>query len=121
MHCKNGLAFLHSRGRCYDHNFLRFLTIFSEKIGVFLQNQCYDQNFVYFSFVLRQKTPIFPLNFLAKIFKKSKHRSQVTLIVHEKVSFDRLTEDDSDGQEDDERPPPTEARPGVDFMNPFQP
>jgi hypothetical protein len=32
-------------GRCYDHNFLRFLTIFAEKIGVFLKNQCYDQNF----------------------------------------------------------------------------
>jgi hypothetical protein len=25
-------------GRCYDHNFLRFLTIFGEKIGVFLKN-----------------------------------------------------------------------------------
>jgi hypothetical protein len=24
-------------GRCYDHNFLRFLTIFGEKIGVFLK------------------------------------------------------------------------------------
>jgi hypothetical protein len=34
-----------TRGRCYDHNFLRFLTIFGEKIGVFLKNQCYDQNF----------------------------------------------------------------------------
>jgi hypothetical protein len=34
-----------ARGRCYDHNFLRFLTIFGEKIGVFLKNQCYDQNF----------------------------------------------------------------------------
>jgi hypothetical protein len=34
-----------SRGRCYDHNFKRFSTIFAEKIGVFLTNQCYDQNF----------------------------------------------------------------------------
>jgi hypothetical protein len=25
-------------------NFLRFSTIFGEKIGVFLKNQCYDQN-----------------------------------------------------------------------------
>jgi hypothetical protein len=33
-----------TRGRCYDHNFLRFLPIFGEKIGVFLKNQCYDQN-----------------------------------------------------------------------------
>jgi hypothetical protein len=32
-------------GRCYDHNFLRFLPIFREKIGVFLKNQCYDRNF----------------------------------------------------------------------------
>jgi hypothetical protein len=34
-----------SRGRCYDHNFLRFLPIFGEKIGVFLKNQCYDNFF----------------------------------------------------------------------------
>jgi hypothetical protein len=34
-----------SWGRCYDHNFLQFSTIFGEKIGVFLKNQCYDQNF----------------------------------------------------------------------------
>jgi hypothetical protein len=32
-------------GRLYDHNFLRFSTIFGEKIGVFLKNQRYDQNF----------------------------------------------------------------------------
>jgi hypothetical protein len=32
-------------GRCYDHNFLRFLPIFGEKIGVFLKNQYYDHNF----------------------------------------------------------------------------
>jgi hypothetical protein len=25
-----------SGGRCYDHNFLRFLTIFGKKMGVFL-------------------------------------------------------------------------------------
>jgi hypothetical protein len=31
--------------RCYDHNLLRFSTIFGEKIGVFLKNQCYHQNF----------------------------------------------------------------------------
>jgi hypothetical protein len=34
-----------TRGRCYDHNFLRFSTIFGDKIGVFLKNQCYDQNY----------------------------------------------------------------------------
>jgi hypothetical protein len=27
-----------ARGRCYDHNFLRFFPIFSEKFGVFLKN-----------------------------------------------------------------------------------
>jgi hypothetical protein len=35
----------HIWGRCYDHNFLRFLPIFCEKIGVYLKNQCYDQIF----------------------------------------------------------------------------
>jgi hypothetical protein len=30
-----------TRDRCYDHTFLRFSTIFGEKIGVFLKNQCY--------------------------------------------------------------------------------
>jgi hypothetical protein len=35
-----------ARGRCYDHNFRRFLPIFGEKFGAFLKNQCYDQNFV---------------------------------------------------------------------------
>jgi hypothetical protein len=48
-----------TRGRCYDHNFLRFLTISGEKIGVFITNQCYDQNFAYFSFVLSQKRQFF--------------------------------------------------------------
>jgi hypothetical protein len=35
------------------------LTIFGEKIGVFLKNQCYDQNFAYFSFVMSQKRQFF--------------------------------------------------------------
>jgi hypothetical protein len=30
-------------GRRYDHYFLRFSTIFGEKIGVILKNQSYDQ------------------------------------------------------------------------------
>jgi hypothetical protein len=66
-----------TRGRCYDHNFLRFSPIFGEIIGVFLKYQCYYYFFSKFSFVLSQKTPIFSLNFLAKIFKKSLHRSQI--------------------------------------------
>jgi hypothetical protein len=50
---------LTTRGRCYAHNFLRFLPIFGEKNGVFLKIQCYDQLFSKFSLVLSQKTPIF--------------------------------------------------------------
>jgi hypothetical protein len=48
-----------ARGRCYDHNFLRFFPIFSEKIGVLLKYQCYDQLFSKFSFVLSQKRQFF--------------------------------------------------------------
>jgi hypothetical protein len=61
-----------TRGRCYEHNFLRFLTIFCETIGVFLKNQCYDQYFSKFSFVLSQKRKYFRLFFLAKIFLNHK-------------------------------------------------
>jgi hypothetical protein len=43
------------RGRCYDHNFRRFLSNFWRKNGVFLKNRCYDYNFALFSFVLSQK------------------------------------------------------------------
>jgi hypothetical protein len=43
------------------------ITIFGEKMGVFLKNQCYDQNFAQFSFVLSQKRQFFRI-FLAKIF-----------------------------------------------------
>jgi hypothetical protein len=48
-----------NKGRCYDHNFLRFLPIFGEQIGVFFKNQCYDQNFALFSFVSSQKRHFF--------------------------------------------------------------
>jgi hypothetical protein len=58
-------------GRCYDHNFLRFLTIFGEKIGVFSKIQCYDKKFAYFSLVLSQKCQFFRNFFSAKIFLKS--------------------------------------------------
>jgi hypothetical protein len=40
-----GNLFYNTRGRCYDHNFLRFVPIFGEKIGVFLKNQSYDKIF----------------------------------------------------------------------------
>jgi hypothetical protein len=46
-------------GRCFDHNFLQFSTIFSEKFGAFLKNQCCDQQIALFSFVLSQKRQFF--------------------------------------------------------------
>jgi hypothetical protein len=55
-------------GRCYDHIFLQFLTIFREKFGVFLKNQCHDQNFANFSFVLSQKRHFFAEFFGENIF-----------------------------------------------------
>jgi hypothetical protein len=58
-----------TRGRCYDHNFLRFLTIFGEKIGVFLKYQCYDQKFSKFSLVLSQKRQFFSEIFGENILK----------------------------------------------------
>jgi hypothetical protein len=48
-----------TRDRCYGHNFRRFLTIFGDKIGVFLKNQCYDQIFESFSLVLSKKRQFF--------------------------------------------------------------
>jgi hypothetical protein len=51
--------------------FSDFRQFLGEKIGVFLKKQCYDQNFALFSSVLSQKRRFFPLNFSAKIFKKS--------------------------------------------------
>jgi hypothetical protein len=50
-------------------NFLRFLPIFCEQIGVFLKNQSYYQNFAYFSFVLSQKRQFFRWIFRQKYFK----------------------------------------------------
>jgi hypothetical protein len=55
-------------GRGYDHDFLRFSTIFGEKIGVFLKNQCHDKNFAKFGFVLRQKRQFFADFFGKNIF-----------------------------------------------------
>jgi hypothetical protein len=50
-------------------NFLRFSTIFGEKIGVFLNIQCYDQNLALFSFVMSQKRQFFADFFGDNIFK----------------------------------------------------
>jgi hypothetical protein len=46
-------------GRCYDHNFRRFLPNFGENIGVFLKKQCYDQFFAKSSISLSKKANIF--------------------------------------------------------------
>jgi hypothetical protein len=40
------LQFAFIRGRSYDHNFMQFLPIFGENIGVFLNNQCFFQNYL---------------------------------------------------------------------------
>jgi hypothetical protein len=57
-----------TRGRRYDHNFLRFLPIFGEKIGGFLKDQCYDQIILKFGFVLIQKRQFFRKNFWRNYF-----------------------------------------------------
>jgi hypothetical protein len=49
--------------------FSGFLTIFGEKIGVFLKNQSYDQNFASISFVLSQKRQFFAIFFGENILK----------------------------------------------------
>jgi hypothetical protein len=56
------------RGWCYDHNFLRFSTIFGERIGIFLINQCHDPIFAWFSFVLSKKRQVFRQIFKRKYF-----------------------------------------------------
>jgi hypothetical protein len=55
MKFAKGILKLEAWGRCYDHNFLRFGTIFGEKNGVFLKNQGYDQTCALFSSVFGQK------------------------------------------------------------------
>jgi hypothetical protein len=45
------------------------LTIFGEKIGVFLKKQCYDQNFELFAFVLSHKRHFFRKKNLRKYLK----------------------------------------------------
>jgi hypothetical protein len=59
-------------GRCYDHNFQRFLPIFGEKIGVFLKNQCYDHNFQRFLPIFGKKSAFFSkTNVMITIFAKT--------------------------------------------------
>jgi hypothetical protein len=56
-------------GRCYDHNFLRFLPIFGEKNGVFLKNQCYDNIFAKNSSSLSKKRRFFRRKIRRKYLK----------------------------------------------------
>jgi hypothetical protein len=65
------IFFQMTRGRCYDHNFLRLFPIVGEKIGVYLKYQCYDHIFFKFCLCFQSKTPIFSLNVSAKRFNKS--------------------------------------------------
>jgi hypothetical protein len=55
-------------GRCYDHNFSRFLPILATKMGVFLNKQCYNQMFAKTSRSPAKKRQFFAPDFLAKIF-----------------------------------------------------
>jgi hypothetical protein len=70
---KTFIGFLYikfSRGRCYDHNFLRFLPIFCEKMAFFSRTTVkinFCKNYYYFD----QKTPNFRQIFQRKYFLKS--------------------------------------------------
>jgi hypothetical protein len=57
-----------TRGRCYDHNFQRFLPIFGENIAIFLENQR-DYHFLPELAVLCLKTLIFRQFFGENILK----------------------------------------------------
>jgi hypothetical protein len=56
-------------GRCYDHNFLRFLTIFGKKMAFFLNTNVMINFFSKFSFVLSQKRQFFRKIFRRKYLK----------------------------------------------------
>jgi hypothetical protein len=57
------------RGRCYDHNFERFLPIFGEKIGIFLKNHRCDHIFAKVAAVCAKNAKIFAKIFGENIFK----------------------------------------------------
>jgi hypothetical protein len=71
------------------------ITIFGEKIGVFLINKCYDQNIAYFSFVLSQKRQFFAEFFGKNIFKiitsvPGGSELHIWAIFHENLMFTNL-------------------------------
>jgi hypothetical protein len=59
-----------TRGRCYDHNFLRFLTIFGEKMA-FLSQTNVMIKILHNLALFQVKNANFLPKFSAKIFKKS--------------------------------------------------
>jgi hypothetical protein len=59
-----------SQKQCYYHNFLRFLPIFGEDIGIFDTNQCYDHNF---------------LRFLPNFWCRQGHFSQKTNVTYDQI------------------------------------
>jgi hypothetical protein len=72
------------------------LTIFCEKIGVFLKNQCYDQHFALFSFVLSQKRKFFAEFFginILKIITSVPDWVKFRLMFSWVVFFDKLDHD----------------------------
>jgi hypothetical protein len=69
-----GNFFPHRWGRCYDHNCLRFSSIFREKLS---RKPTLLSIFSIIKLRLRVKKSYSSPTFLAKIFKKSYHRSQV--------------------------------------------
>jgi hypothetical protein len=54
-------------GRCYDHNFMRFLPIFGKKIGVFLKNQSMIQFLHNLALFLAKTANFFGKKFAKKI------------------------------------------------------
>jgi hypothetical protein len=54
-------------GACYEHNFLRFLPIFGEKIGVIIRKQCFDPIFEKTAVVWAKK-PLYRQTFRRKYF-----------------------------------------------------
>jgi hypothetical protein len=66
-----------TRGRCYDHNFLRFLPIFGEKIGVFLKETNVMIKILQNLALFRVKNANFFANFFGEnIFKKGKLKTR---------------------------------------------
>jgi hypothetical protein len=71
-----------TRGRCYDHNFLQFLHIFGENIGVLLKIQYYAHIFAKTSISLSKNA-----NNFAKFFCKNILNSITSVVGPRRCSF----------------------------------